>query len=170
MFLRWNRDQGEMLMRGRLQLNKRKHFQTMCIIKTEEAALWKRELPFNLGGSLVWCKKMDQVLISVLPSARHMSRGKFPYAQELSFLICTLEVIKPTHKSNELARKCLLQYPADIRYSTWVPANLHPVPPSFTFLWKYLSRGCWGYHRGGSYRGRWLDMTASNVLLSLGFG
>lgn len=36
--------------------------------------------PGNLGGNFVWGKKMDQVLISVLPSARHMSRGRFPYA------------------------------------------------------------------------------------------
>ena len=58
MFLRWNGDQGEMLIRGRFQLNKRKHFQTMCIT-TEQAAQWVREL-FYLGrGRLEQCKKTE---------------------------------------------------------------------------------------------------------------
>lgn len=39
----------------------------MCIIKIDKAALWGRELSFDLGGNLVWRKKMDQVLISILP-------------------------------------------------------------------------------------------------------
>lgn len=39
---------------GKVQLNNRQHFKTICRIKTEEAALLGREPPFNLGGSTVY--------------------------------------------------------------------------------------------------------------------
>jgi len=42
-----------------------------------------------------------------------------------------------------------------------------PLPLSLAFLWKYLSRGSWGHQTGVSYRGRPLDVMASNILLSL---
>lgn len=40
--------------RGKVQLNNRQHFKTICRIKTKEAALLGREPPFNLGGSTVY--------------------------------------------------------------------------------------------------------------------
>lgn len=57
MFLRWKGDRGEMLMRGRFQLNKRKHFPATHI-KMEEAARGGRGRFSSLGGRLVRCKTM----------------------------------------------------------------------------------------------------------------
>lgn len=49
-----NWDQREMIMEGKIQLNKRKHFQTICRTGKEEVALLGREPSLNLAGSTVY--------------------------------------------------------------------------------------------------------------------
>lgn len=137
----WPRDDNG----GKVQLNNRQHFKTISRIKTKEAALLGREIPFNLGGGPVYQEAG--------------STSRFQFCLELetwskASLLCSNNSVSSsvnwrlgsTQESNETAMECL----ADIMYPTRYHLYPGSLPPS-------NSSRPGGYYTS-SHKGIWLSL------------